>query len=771
MNFTAKLFVLSVLMLLGTLYINATTNPSIATGTLTGKIISDENAPLVGVNVIIKNTTIGAATDEHGFFTIKNIPVGNYDVIVSMVGYKSESVKVYIIKDQSAHFDLKLKQSFYEAGSVVVTGTVNPYLFEESPVKTEVVPAKLIERSKSINLADALGFQTGVRVENDCQNCNFTQVRILGFEGKYSQILIDGDPVVSTLAGVYALEQFPKEMIGQLEIVKGGGSALYGAGAVAGTINLRTQRPQLNRARVSYLANSLSGDMDHSGSAIAELISDDGIAGAYVFGSLRDRHQYDRNGDGYSELGKLSAKSFGINAFYKPFNTGEITLGIHRIYEDRRGGNDFDLPKHEADIAEALEHYRWGGKLKWEHTVNSQINYNMYVSFSTLKRDSYYGGLGDLDEDGEITDIDRQLAMNFYGEAKNNTYVTGLQGNYILGDNRITAGFDYSYDDLEDQSVHNDHYHLSNTYKNFGFYLQDDFNFGHHLNIIVGARLDKHSELEDPVISPRLNIKYEVSEGVDLRASYSTGFKAPVTFDEDLHIESLGGEQRVVRNIDNLKEEKSYSFSAGVEIEKYFGKIPVLVGVTGFHTTLTDAFAKVESNEIVDGLILWDRINSDGATLYSVEIDLGIKPLSNLEIRTGFTFKKNEYDSEQEVLDGKFSKKFMRTPDVFGNARVMYEATEALNFIGTLRYTGTMVVPNEQTGELVETDDTFIELDLGMSYAPIFLKNLGAKISLGIKNITDAYQEDLGVGVDRDPAYLYGPQFPRRIYAGIDFSW
>jgi outer membrane receptor for ferrienterochelin and colicins len=75
------------------------------------------------------------------------------------------------------------------------------------------------------SLAEAMEFSTGVRVENNCQNCNFSQIRLLGLEGPYTQILVDGQPVISSLAQVYGIEQIPARLIERIEVVKGGGSA------------------------------------------------------------------------------------------------------------------------------------------------------------------------------------------------------------------------------------------------------------------------------------------------------------------------------------------------------------------------------------------------------------------------------------------------------------------------------------------------------------------------------------------------------------------
>ena len=748
--------------------INSDKNASIVLGSIIGKVTDQNGETLIGVNVFLQNTSIGCATDENGIYQIEKIPIGNYKIIASMVGFESISKSVDINDDKTLEIDFTLRPSFYETSTIVVTGTASQYLYEDSPVKTEVVPRKLIEQTKSSNLAEALGLQTGVRVENDCQNCNFTQVRVLGFDGKYSQILIDSDPVVSSLAGVYALEQFPQEMIGQLEIVKGGGSALYGGGAIAGTINIISQKPQLNRTKVSYDGRSLAGELENKIGIMSELVSDDGKTGAYLFGSARTRNPYDRNNDGFTELGKLTDETIGFNWFYKPIINSQLNISLHRIHEERRGGNDLELPQHEADIAEWLDHLRWGGKVKWKHSISSLFDYSAYYAFSKLERDSYYGGLSDEDGDGLFSESERIAALDFYGNTKSNTHMMGARSNLVIGNQMFTAGFDYYIDNLKDNSVKDARYHIDETFNNFGAYVQDDISFmDNHLNLIIGARLDKHSELENPVISPRVNVKYEVIEGLDFRTSFTTGFKAPEIFDEDLHIESLGGDQRVVRNSNDLKEESSRSFTAGFEYQRFIGDVAVLFGATGFYTTLDDAFT-TEPLGVENGLILWQRINAEGADVKGIEIDLGIKPIQQVEIRAGFTYKSSKYDNPQEIFDGQFTDKFLRTPDDYGFLRLSYDPSNRLNLFASVKYTGKMVVPNEADEIIVQTKDTFFDADFGLSYKVPAFDYFGGQISLGIQNIFDAYQKDLGVGVDRDPAYLYGPQLPRRIYFGFE---
>jgi len=734
-------------------------------------IILDQSTkePLIGVNVLIKKTNLGVATNTDGVFIIDNLPMDEFELQVSMIGYKAEEYKINLKRDDITDLTFELRPAMVEMGAVVVTGTNSLHLYENVSVKTEIIPGKLIRQQNACNLAQALGLQTGVMVENDCNNCNFTQVRILGFDGKYTQILIDGDPVVSSLGSVYGLEHYPEEMIEQIEIVKGGGSALYGAGAVAGTINFMTRRPAFNGTKISYSGNSADGAYDQQVGAIAEIISDDNNIGFYIYGSTRDRDAYDRNGDGYTELGILKNETIGFNGFIKPFGNSELQLSFHRIFEERRGGSELDKPFHEASIAEMVKHYKYGGKVKWIHKISPLLEYKINYAFSILDRDSYYGGLS------EDTPEARLEALNYYGFSENPLHTGGMQLNYVSNSHLLTTGVQYDHDKLLDRSVANSLYYVDEIFENFGIFLQDEISFDDDATqLVAGVRFDNHSALENWVISPRLNVKHKLFDVVTLRAGYTTGFKTPQIFDEDLHICGLEGTQRVIRNSDGLKEERSSSFTLGVEYRDFIGDIPVLFGVTGFYTKLKNAYTEefISSDGTVE---YWERINSSGADVKGVEIDFGIRPVSSLEIRTGFTFKDNKYKERISDFD---TRNFLRTPDAFGYLRGAYDITSSLSLFFAIKYAGSMYVPHEIAVDyqddpllkLAQTDE-FVEFDFSLTQKISLLKDAEASLTLGVKNLTDTYQEDLDYGVTRDPAYVYGPSQPRTVYFSVDFSF
>ena len=211
---------------------------------ITGHIILKETGEhLPFMTILLKGTNIGTATDETGHFFLKNLPEGKYTLRVQGVGYKSAEKEIVIVRGKTQEVNFEISEDAVMLDGAVVTANRNETDRREAPVIVNVLSPKVFENTNSVCLSQGLNFQPGLRVENNCPNCGFQQVRINGLDGPYSQILIDSRPMCSSLAGVYGLEQIPANMVERVEVLRGGGSALFGSNAIAGTINIITKEP------------------------------------------------------------------------------------------------------------------------------------------------------------------------------------------------------------------------------------------------------------------------------------------------------------------------------------------------------------------------------------------------------------------------------------------------------------------------------------------------------------------------------------------------
>ena len=434
-----KKFILSlVLMAMGiSLNVYAVENDPVKDGnTIKGHIIeknTEEDLPFA--TILILETGQGMAADETGHFVFKNIPAGTYTLRVQLVGFATQEKKVSVSNEYAVSLHFAMEEDHVMMEEVVVSANRNEVSRKEAPVVVNVMSAKLFEMVNSTDLAKSLNFQSGLRVENSCQNCAFPQVRINGLEGPYSQILINSRPIVSALSGVYGLEQIPANMVERVEVVRGGGSALFGANAVGGTINIITKDPVNNSFQVSTTLSGIEGkSWEQYMGANVSLVSHDHKYGIAVYETYRNRNPYDVDGDSFSEIGKLNMNTFGLRSYYKPSQFSRLSIEYHATNEFRRGGNKFHLEPFESDITEQTKHIINSGGLSYDlFWKEYKHKLSFYTSAQHVDRNSYYGA---------------QQDPNAYGKTNDLTFVGG--GMYVGNFDKVwfapgtfTAGMEY----------------------------------------------------------------------------------------------------------------------------------------------------------------------------------------------------------------------------------------------------------------------------------------------------------------------------------------
>lgn len=637
-----------------------------------------------------------------------------------------------------------------EMDEVVVTGTRTEKKLSETPVRTELIRRDEIAIMGANSLADAVEFTAGVRVENNCQNCGFNQLRLLGLDGAYSQILVDGQPLMSSLAAVYGIEQIPARAIDRIEIVKGGGSALYGPGAVAGVVNVISRDPMASSGEIEAQVLDVDGASGYTVNALGASVSSNGHTRFTVYGQVDERDAYDRDGDGFSDITERQQEAFGFRLRQAVGDDADLSVNYSRTHEDRRGGDRLDLPEFQAEIAEAVQATRDVGGVSWSHAVSPRFDYRLTGSFALTERDSYYGSGQD---------------PNAYGKSENPVYVIDSQFNHYLDAHTITWGGQYLYEKLEDSQPAYNRF-TDETYENTGLYVQDDWRWSDTVNLVLGGRVDSSSEIDDLIVSPRLAAMWSPDHALSFRVAYAEGFRAPQVFDEDLHITQVGGESQVIRNDPDLKEERSRSYSAGMEWTPVVGDGFALVEATAFLTTLKDAFFLDEQDDPTTPDQELFRVNRGGAEVYGVELNLGYQFSESFIAQVGYVHQQARFDEPEDDFG---SRDYFRTPDDYAVMSLTWKNPKLVDVFVGAKYTGPMKIPHYAgfiDEDRLETTSSFLTWDASVSRA------FGAfSLTLGVKNLTDEYQDDLDQGPDRDAGYIYGPRLPRTYFASAKYTF
>jgi outer membrane receptor for ferrienterochelin and colicins len=763
-----------------------------------GHVTDSDNEHIPYINISIKNTTVATVTDATGHYLFKNLKEGTCTLVVSGVGYKPEEKTVTVIKNKTQEINFSVKADILSLNEVVVTSNRSSQSRIEAPVIVSTISTKQLETTQSNVLGEGLNYCTGLRFENDCQNCGFSQIRMNGMEGPYSQILINSRPIFSGLAGVYGLELIPSNMIEKLEVIRGGGSALYGSNAIAGTVNLILKDPKSNSFEAGYnvslIGTGVSGSngpvADHNINFNTSLVNDDHTVGIAIYGNSRTRKMFDANGDDYSEIAPMKNIVIGTRLFYRPAYKSKLSVDFFNIREERNGGDKQDYPLHERDVAEAVKHDMKNLALSFDQYFRKSDLLSIYASGQYLVRDSYYGA---------------NQSLNDYGNTKDKTYALGAQYKLDLTSSSLMVGVENRGDYLIDKKLGYPTYtivdnpkagqqgeedkiievgHVNNriitdqSLQTIGGFAQYEIKFG-KLKVLAGARLERYSisDAQDSkldksgnVFIPRANLMYDITSYLQVRGGYSRGYRAPQVFDEDLHVNTSGAIQVIHKNDPNLKQENSNSMTLSLDFNKNIGGVYTSLLIEGFYTKLENPFQNIVGDMDDNGVVTYTRTNAKrGAKVKGVNIEFKLFPTKNLSFNSGFTIQSSRYD---EVQSDNFNKKdFYRTPDSYGFFTIDWKILPRIGMSATGNYTGKMYIPYHQgyddNTEALHRSNAFFDAGLKFYYDIKLCAGVNMQWYAGVKNLFNSFQDDFDKGIDRDPAYVYGPTMPRTFYVGF----
>lgn len=664
---------------------------------------------------------------------------------------------------------------------VVVTATRGYLNRKKAPVIVTVTDSKILEATQAVSLSEGLNFQPGLRMETNCQNCGTSEVKMNGLNGSYSQILIDSRPVFSALNSIYGLDQIPANIIKQIEVVRGGGSALYGSNAIAGTINIITKDPTENEFSIGNNLALIDGETEDKALMFnGTIITEDYNTGIALFGMKRNRGSYDADNDGFTEITKLDNTSFGFKAFTRPSERKKITAEFNANNESRRGGNKLDKLVFLSDVTEQIESKVISGGLTYGYqSPNLKDKYSLYTSSAVAKNNNFYGGLaGNTPTNENIAE-----SIEGFGKSKDITFVTGSQyihrfDKFLNNKGTFTGGIEYKYNAIDDRKENPNFEPIVQTTHLFGIYSQQEWIVNSKLRLLVGLRGDVHNLTDESVVlNPRTNILYNISKNLRWRTSYAKGFRAPQIYGEDVHAGLAAGEISRIRNTDNLKSEVSHSFLTSLDWSKELENGDFSLVTELFYTKLNNAFALEQGTETAadSGIFEWVRVNSTGAKVYGANIELKYAPNEKWLVQAGGTIQRSLYNEKIEWSEDELTqatKEFNKTPKAYGNFIITYAPNKDFqnNLSGV--YTGSMKVQHlagYTSKDKLENSPSFFELNWKSSYQ-FYLddhEHTYFKVSGGIQNIFNSYQQDFDKGALRDVTYIYGPQRPRTFFIGL----
>jgi outer membrane receptor for ferrienterochelin and colicins len=379
-----------------------------------------------------------------------------------------------------------------------------------------------------------------------------------------------------------------------------------------------------------------------------------------------------------------------------------------------------------------------------------------------INRESYYGAGQD---------------PNAYGKTLDLTWVAGAQYVYrfdrcIFMPANFTAGLEYNEDYLRDNMWGYDR-QTDQTVRISSLYAQNEWR-DEHWGILIGGRLDKHNLINGLIFSPRANLRYNPTENINLRASYSYGFRAPQAFDEDLHIDNVGGTVSMIRLAEDIRVEKSQSVSLSADIYHSWGDWQANVLVEGFYTDLHDVFALKEIG-FENGILIKERHNESGARVFGGNLEGKVAWRDVFQMQLGLTATRSRYkEARAWSEDVQATRRMFRTPALNGYMTASYNPMKQLTLALSGTYTGRMLVEHHAgmiaANTTVETP-CFWDMGFKASYDFRLYQSCTIQLNAGVQNILNSFQKDFDHGADRDSGYIYGPTLPRCFYLGVKLNY
>jgi len=726
---------------------------------INGKV-NTEGESLPFVNLYLENTTKGSVSNENGYYIIGSVSAGNYTIIASFTGFKTQKKNIKITnKDVSVDFNLTSTESLNE---VVITGTLKPVCRLESPVPVEIYSPAFLKKNPTPNIFEALQNVNGVRPQLNCNVCNTGDIHINGLEGPYSLVLIDGMPIVSGLSTVYGLSGIPNSLIEQIEIVKGPASSLYGSEAVGGLINIITKLPEY--------APKVFADGFVTGWGEANLDvgfkAKIGKKANVLFGTnyYNYSNPIDNNNDNFTDVTLQNRISVFQKWNFKRLYNRQFSLAGRYFYEDRWGGE-----------MQWSKNYRGGNEVYGESIYTSRFEFLGNYQLPIKEKMSLQFSYSDHDQNSVYGDI-LYLAKQRIGFSqltwdkllKNHDLLFGASARYNFYNDNTAATLEA--DEVVIPSL----------------FAQDEITISSQQKLLLGLRYD-YDKRHGSILTPRIAYKYNPTKDDVFRLNAGTGFRVVNLFTEE-HAVLTGARDVIIE--EELKPERSYNLNLNY-LKKLYTNYGMIFTFDSsiWYTHFTNAI--IPDYDSNPNQIIYD--NLDGyATSKGASINIDAVFGNGLKALIGFTLQdvsqtENGVKTEQ-ILTEKYS-------GTWAISYRNYKTNLILDYTGNIY--GSMRLPllgdldprseyspvwSIQNIQLTYTGLDRFEFYGGVKNLLNWTPNKGNPFIIARAN--DPFDENVEfdasgnvIATDNnpyaltfDPSYVYAPNQGRRLFFGVRFS-
>ncbi len=604
---------------------------------------------------------------------------------------------------------------------VVITGTRTEHRLHDSPVQVQLIDQRSIRNSGARDLAELLEREGGVYVTRSAGRGS--SIEIQGLTGQQVLILLDGRRQIGRINGNIDLTRLRLDSVERIEIVKGPSSALYGADALGGVVNVITRRGGSESGGNITARGDDDGNVDALGNAGLTLAP--WLKGQVSGGYLRTQ-PYDLDDSTTAEQGLDGRTRFGSGNFDVAL-ADNADLGVYGAYsiEDTSRIDGGISAAQAFDTRKRIEEVRAGLAPQFRFGDATQLRF-----------DGYYNRYYD-----QFLQTQRGNADNVIDEeTRNDLFAGNGQLDHRIGAHRISLGGEYQFEQLDA-----DRLQTGAERDRQSVYLQDEWAWG-RLTLVPGVRYDRDSQYGEQV-SPKFALRYDLAPELFFRAGYGRGYRAPDFKELLLRFDNPAVGYSVVGNPD-LQPEKSTGFNAGVT---WLPAPTASIALSAYHNDVTDLIAIVEDTDPDQtSTQVFTYTNVHEASITGADLQTRWQPWQPLTLQLGYGWVRAIDEQTDRQLSGRPKHRVNLTARY---QRSLYALQARGVWIGKRVFDVELDTGGVPTG--AGTSDAYTLMDLRAELTPL----AGLSLALGVENLLD----------EGDQEYL--PIQPRAAYCEIRWSW
>ena len=493
----------------------------IQNGTL-AVLVRSEAGPVAQVEVTVDGRTV--LTNERGEATLEAIATGARDVLFHRVGFLDRTQQVVINSGQVTRLEVELESQSVLEEEIVVTATRANTRIEDEPIRVEVVDQEEVDEKAIMtpgSVAMLLNETGGLRVQVTSPTLGAANVRVQGLRGRYTQMLADGLPLYGQTGSIGIL-QIPPLDLGQVEVIKGVASALYGSSALGGVINLVSRRPTERQREL--LVNLTSRKGSDTVFWLSEPAGQNTQWGYTMLGGAHFQEQSDVDKDGWSDMPEYQRGVVRPRLLWDDTKGNSVLITAGAVVEDRAGGS--------AAFKDAFRTRRFDGGAVGRFVFGKRL-LSVRGSAMTGQHRREFGAI-----------IERDRQQTFFGEA-------ALSGNN--GTHTWTVGSAFQTDRYRNKDVSRFDY----TFVTPAVFAQDEYAPTTYLTLSASGRVDFNNRY-GTFFSPRVSALIRLPHALTARLSAGTGVFAPTPFTEETEATGLSR----ILPLKDLQAERARSVSA-----------------------------------------------------------------------------------------------------------------------------------------------------------------------------------------------------------------